>query len=51
MIAALFAFSYAIGIFALLSEVQSGFLQVIGWAMASWMVIAGAMSGIGSSRK
>jgi hypothetical protein len=45
MIAALFAFSYALVIFALVGEVETEWLRITGIVFGIWMVFAGAMSG------
>jgi hypothetical protein len=45
MIAALFAFSYALVIFALVAEVETEWLRITGIVFALWMVFAGAMAG------
>jgi hypothetical protein len=45
MIAALFSFSYALLIFALVAETQTEWLRIVGIVAASWMVLAGAIAG------
>jgi hypothetical protein len=45
MISAIFAFSYGILILALVTEVQTFWLQVAGVIGAAWMLFAGAMAG------
>jgi hypothetical protein len=45
MIAAIFAWGYAILIFALASEVQSEWLKITGIIFAVWMAIAGSLAG------
>lgn len=45
MIAAIYALSYAFLIFALVGEASSVWLQVIGFLMATWMTVAGAIAG------
>ena len=50
MIAAIYGYAYAIGILALVSEVHSTPLVVIGWVMASWMAISGSMAGWQAAR-
>lgn len=51
MFAAIWAFAYALGIFALMAEVKSPVLLIVGWFMAVWMVITGAVSGWVAFRK
>lgn len=51
MPAALFAFGYALGIFALMSEVTNPVLLWLGWFMNVWLVIAGMLSGWAAFRK
>jgi hypothetical protein len=45
MFAAFFSFSYALIIFGLVGEADTDWLRVIGFIAASWMAIAGAISG------
>lgn len=45
MIAAIFAFSYGLLIFALVNEATTEWLRVVGIIMGVWTVIAGAISG------
>lgn len=51
MFAAVWAWGYALGIFALMSEVKSPALLGLGWFMAVWMVIAGMFSGWSAFRR
>ena len=45
MVAAVFAFTYAILIFALVAEVETEWLRIAGIVAAGWMVLAGALAG------
>jgi hypothetical protein len=45
MLAAIFAFSYGLLIFALVAEVSTEWLRITGIIAAGWMVFAGAMAG------
>lgn len=51
MIAAFFSYAYALGILALVGEAHSLPLIVIGWIMATWMVITGSVSGWVAARQ
>lgn len=51
MIAAIFAYAYALGILALVGEANSTALIVIGWIMAIWMAITGSISGWVAARQ
>jgi hypothetical protein len=49
--AALFAFSYALLIFALVGETETEWLRIAGIFGAVWMVIGGTVAGIQSFKK
>lgn len=51
MSAALFSFSYALLIFALVGEAQSDWLRFLGFAAGCWLVIAGALAGWAAARE
>jgi len=51
MLAAIFAFSYGLLIFALVGETKTEWLRVTGIVAAIWMVIAGAAAGIAHFKK
>jgi hypothetical protein len=45
MLAAIFAFSYGVLLFALVAEAQTQWLQWAGIGAAVWMIISGALVG------
>lgn len=51
MIAALFAWSYSVLIFALVGEVETEWLRITGIVAAIWMAIAGALAGWNTYRR